>query len=113
MLESVKDGSHCRFVTTDDFKLICEEIYGQDLDWFFEVYLRQPQLPTLLSRVENGKIRLQWQTPEDLPFHMPVDVLIGDELKRVEVDQKGVEIPFQPGQKPEVDPDKWILMNVK
>ncbi len=113
MLESVKDGSHCRFVTTDDFKLICEEISGQDLDWFFELYLRQAKLPNLISRVGDGKISLRWETPDDMPFNMPVDVRIGEETKRVMVDQTGIEVPFKLGQKPEVDPDKWILMNVK
>lgn len=112
-MESIKDGRQCRFVTTDDFKAICEEESGMELDWFFDLYLRQAKLPSLISRVEKGKISLRWETPDNLPFSMPVDVLIGDEVKRVEVNNSGVEVSFERGQRPEVDPEKWILMEVK
>ena len=112
-MESIKDGRQCRFVTTDDFRAICEANSGLELDWFFDLYLRQAKLPTLISRVEKGKISLRWETPDNLPFSMPVEVLLGDEIKRVEVTKEGVIVPFERGLRPEVDPQKWILMDVK
>lgn len=112
-MEAITDGAQCRFVTTDDLRLICEEQSGMDLKWFFDVYLRQPALPVLISRVENNKISLRWETPGDLPFKMPVDVLIDGKVQRVQVTREGVTVKLQPGQKPEVDPDRWVMMEVK
>jgi aminopeptidase N len=112
-LEAVRDGRQCRFVTTSDFRLICEEISGQDLTWFFDLYLRQPKLPVLISRVQGDKLSLRWETPDDLPFPMPVEVRLGNELRRVSVDRDGTTLTFRKGIKPEVDPEKWILMAVK
>ena len=62
------DGSQAHFATTDDFLTIAENTLGQDLDWFFEIYLRQPQLPVLYSLVEKGKLKLRWKTPEKFTF---------------------------------------------
>lgn len=112
-MEAITDGAQCRFVTTDDFRLICEEESGRDLKWFFDVYLRQPALPILNSRVNGNTLSLRWTTPDDLPFEMPVEVLIDGKVQRVQVTQKGVEVKLEPGQKPEVDPDRWLMMEVK
>ncbi len=46
-MEKVTDGRQVRFASTDDFIRIVEEVSGRELDWFFEVYLRQPKLPVL------------------------------------------------------------------
>jgi len=112
-LESVTDGRQCRFVTTADYQRICEQESGQDLSWFFALYLRQAALPTLISRVEGNHITLRWETPDNLPFQMPVDLKLGNTRKRVNVTHKAQKFPFPKGVKPEVDPDKWILMEVK
>ena len=34
-MEKITDGSQTRFVTTNDFKHTAENMYGKDLDWFF------------------------------------------------------------------------------
>ena len=106
------DGSHIRFATTDDFLTIAEKASGMELDWFFEVYLRQPELPVLSSLVEQRKLKIHWKSPDNLPFPMPVEVKIGDVVKRYEVSSEGLEIPLKKGDKPEVDPNKWLLMHV-
>ena len=77
------DGSQVRFVDTDDFVRLCSEIAEQDLGWFFEVYVRRAGLPRLSYRVEDGELRLRWQTPDDLPFHLPVPVQLRGEERRV------------------------------
>lgn len=112
-LEAIKDGKQCRFVTTDDFRLIAEEESGMELKWFFDVYLRQPSLPVLNSRVQGNKLRLSWTVANELPFFMPVDVLIDGQTRKVMVTREGVEVNLSPGQKPEVDPDRWVMMEVK
>lgn len=111
-MEQMIDGSQCRFVTTDDFLAICEAESGKELDWFFEVYLRQPALPKLYSRIANNQITLRWETPNNLPFPMPVEVEFGKKRQRIDVSTKGITIPFSQGVKPVVDPDGWVLLEI-
>jgi aminopeptidase N len=107
------DGRQVRFVSTDDFVETVEKVSGQEMDWFFEVYTRQAKLPVLLSNVRDGKLHLRWQVPNDLPFSMPVEVKLGLEVKRYTIPPEGLVIPFKKGDQPEVDPDRWVLMDVK
>jgi aminopeptidase N len=108
----VMDGRQIRFATTDDFLTIVEEASGMELDWFFEIYLRQPELPVLYSLVENGTLRVYWKTPGNLHFPMPVEVKIGDTIKRYNIPVAGLTIKLKKGDKPEVDPDRWLLMEI-
>jgi len=112
-LEHITDGRQTRFATTADFQRICEAASGNDLDWFFDLYLRQPQLPILHSRVENDQLRLYWETPGDLPCHLPVQVALDDDILRLELPSEGVLVPLQKGQQPEVDPQRWLLMEIQ
>lgn len=82
--EKTTDGSACRFATTDEFLAIAEKESGVDLDWFFEVYLRQPKLPVLVQRNEQDGLHLEWTSPTGQPFPMPVEVQLGQEYVRVE-----------------------------
>lgn len=111
-MEKVKDGSQVHFATTDDFIAICESISKKDLNWFFEVYVRQPKLPVLYSKIENGELSLKWQSPENLPFPMPVDVQFGEKVRRVEIPKEGVVLKIPKGVKPVVDPDGWGLFSI-
>src|SRR5690606_11828699 len=104
------DGRHARFATTDDFLKIAEKASGMELDWFFEVYLRQPKLPVLYSLVEKGELILRWKSPDNLPFPMPVEVKFGDKVKRYNIPAAGLVLLLAKGDKPEVDPEGWILM---
>ena len=108
--EEWTDGRQCRFVNTNDFILICEEESGTDLDWFFDVYVRQPALPLLKSSISKGFLTLEWEAPNDLPFPMPIDIEVGGELKRLTLPAK-IEIPE--GEQPTVDPDGWVLLKTK
>jgi aminopeptidase N len=40
-MEKVTNGKQVHFASTDDFLHIAENASGVDLDWFFELYLRQ------------------------------------------------------------------------
>jgi len=88
-----------RFSDTDEIRAIAERVSGKTLDWFFEVYLRQPELPEL--SVEEGILR--WKTPRNLPFPMPVPLRVGGKVMRVE---PGSRVPAEPY---EIDPDRWVL----
>lgn len=108
-MEKVTNGKQFHFATTDDFLRIAERESGKKLDWFFELYLRQPQLPKL--RVETGpnQLLLEWETPNNLPFPLPVEIKIGGEIKRVEMTNNTGSIALPQGAKFEIDPNGWLL----
>jgi aminopeptidase N len=107
--EKVTDGSQVRFVDTEDFRVIAEKTCGQELGWFFDVYLRQPALPQLREERRDGRLHLSWDAPAGLPFPMPVAVEIGGRVRRVEMPDGTASIEIAPGQSYDVDPDEWIL----
>ena len=108
-LEAVTDGSHTRITSTDDFLALAEEISGRELDWFFDVYLRQPALPRLVTETEGDRLVLRWDVPDDLPFPMPVDIHHGGSVTRVAMTDGHAEISLAADESTEVDPDFWIL----
>ena len=112
--EKATDGSQCRFVTTDDFKNICEETSDKELDWFFEIYLRQPMIPVLHADKVDAELTLRWQLPVGSEFPMPVEIRINDNLESYVVPGDGstLKITIPDGAQVVVDPYRWILCNV-
>ncbi|MBX7055081.1 MAG: M1 family metallopeptidase [Pyrinomonadaceae bacterium] len=112
-LERLTDGRQERLVNTDDFLTIAETDSGMKLDWLFEIYLRQPKLPKLVTAIQqdcvsNCKMMLRWETPNNMPFPMPVDVVIGGKTQRVEMKDGKGSVAYT-GAPPVVDPDGWVL----
>ena len=108
-MEAITDGGQCRFSTTDEVIEIAERVTGQELDWFFALYVRQPHLPRLeVARGADG-LELAWDVPEGLEFPMPVQVRIGDELLRVEMPGGKARVAVPQGADVEVDPHAWLL----
>ena len=99
----------CRFLTTDDFIRLASRIAGQDLGWFFDVYVRQPALPTLLMARDGEQVELRWDVPNNLPFPMPIDVLVNGERRRIAMPDGRTSITVPSGSDIEVDPEEWIL----
>jgi len=108
-LEETTDGSAVHFVDTEDIRAIAEKYYGKDLGWFFEVYLRQPKDPELVSRRAGGKLELEWKVPIDVTFPMPVPVKIGKKTVRVEMPDGHGAIAVPEGATVAIDPDNWVL----
>lgn len=108
-MEQVTNGDQVRFAVTDDLLHLVNSITGLNLSWYFEVYLRQPDLPEL-SVVRDGPVlRLEWKTPDNLPFPMPIDVEVNGVRQRVEM--TGGQAVIQTGENADVivDPDNWVL----
>lgn len=108
-LEKITNGKQTRLVTTDEFVEIAEQQSGKKLGWFFEVYVRQPALPKLVSEVKGNQLILRWETPNNLPFPLPVEVKIGNELKRFEMPNGTATIPLPADGKYTIDPNGWLL----
>ncbi|MEO6594875.1 MAG: M1 family metallopeptidase [Planctomycetota bacterium] len=107
--EKASDGSQVRFVDTDDFVRLCSEIVGQDLVWFFEVYVRQPTQPRLQVDVVDGMLKLQWLVPKGLLFELPVPVVMGGEVRRVKMPGGRGELSVGDADF-NIDPEQRILM---
>ncbi len=107
--EKLTNGRQVRFTTTADFQRIAETASGTSLDWFFEVYLRQPKLPRLLTERRANQLELRWEAPEGLPFPMPVEIRIGNSTRRYEMPGGRVNLPIDSGLTVVVDPQNWIL----
>jgi aminopeptidase N len=113
-MERVTNGKQTRLVTTDDFLRIAEQQSGKKLDWFFELYLRQPALPKLIVENSSGEsgassVDLHWETPNNMPFPMPVEVKIGNTITRIEMPNGKNSFLLQAGQQFEIDPQGWLL----
>lgn len=107
-METFTDGRQTRLVNTDDFLTIAEKESGLDLGWFFELYLRQPALPKLITETAGSTMTLRWETPNDMPFPMPIDVTAGGKTIRVEMKDGTGEVKFS-GAEPVIDPNGWVL----
>lgn len=108
-LRQVTDGAQCRFATTRDFITIAERAAGQELDWFFDVYVRQAALPRLVTERQGDTLTLRWDAPGDRPFPMPVEVEIGGATRRVEMSSGEATLSVPDGAEPVIDPKHWIL----
>ncbi|HRI02420.1 MAG TPA: M1 family metallopeptidase [Pyrinomonadaceae bacterium] len=107
-MEKFTDGRQERLVNTDDFLTIAEADSGMKLDWLFEMYLRQPKLPKLVTSVSGTTLNLSWETPNNMPFPMPVDVVVGGKTQRIEMKDGKGSVTYT-GAPPVVDPDGWVL----
>src|SRR6267143_2718911 len=111
--------------STDDFRALAEENYGQKLTWFFSQWLDSTGAPEFKTkytvyRLGNNKgFRVVGQIDQDLDlFRMPVELKIDTdgktEQKRIEV--VGTNSPFtietfgRP-RRISVDPDNRVLKN--
>lgn len=112
-METITDGRQVRFVTTDDFMHLAEKITGQDLEWLFEVYLRQPELPVLQATRFAQNVTLEWIVPQDLPFPMPVPVKIGDSTHTLIPENNRIRFEVDESIEVEADPDQWILKSFR
>ena len=62
-----------------------QSYFDIDVRPIFDQYLRYKDLPVLLLKKENDRLEMKWQTDVD-DFEMPVDVQVGQEVKRYLLD---------------------------
>jgi aminopeptidase N len=102
--------SACRFVSTEDFIELVDELTGRDLGWFWDRYLFRAELPQwLIERSSEGgseRIVISWDDPD---FELPLPVSVGGEMRRVEMSGGRAEFVVEPGTVIEIDPEGRIL----
>lgn len=108
-MEALTDGSAQRYATTEEFRFMAERYYGESLKWLFDVYMYQPHLPELTMSREGNSLRLEWVTPDGLPFNMPVEVMIGSQRTRVHFSNNRAMVSITGSPEIVIDPDSWVL----
>lgn len=109
LLRSDDSGEAVHFFTTDDYVKLVEAETDMDLEWFFELYLRQPELPELLVEKDGNNYKLSWKTPNDMPFFMPIEVVIGGVPRKIEMPRDGHLLTVPEGASIEIDPFDRVL----
>jgi aminopeptidase N len=103
------DGSQSRFATTEDYRQIVEELMGRDMGWFFEVYVRQNELPTLKMNRTEESAEFEWEVPGGHPFPMTIPVMVDGQLHVVNMPDGRGRIDVGEGANVQVDPEGWVL----
>jgi aminopeptidase N len=98
-----------QLATTADFIRITNDVAGRDLGWFFDVYLYRAALPKVESERRDGRLHLRWVTPDDLPFPMPLDVMVDGRLTRLPMTAGEGSVPVQPRSTVTIDPQSKLL----
>ena len=112
-VELETNGDQCRFVTTNDFFEIVENVCNKNYDWFKDVYFKNAEVPTLeISEIKNG-IKLKWMTIENLPFKMPLEIRTKDGIQKLDFVENMATIDMKRNEIFEFDPNNWILFNIK
>ena len=98
-----------RFGSTKEFIDLVNQVTGKDYRWFFDVYLYHAALPKLVSRIGDGKLHLEWETADNLPFPMPVEVRVGDHVETVAMTGNRGELTLPAKPDITIDPHSKIL----
>tara|TARA_Y100001970_G_scaffold33326_1_gene41414 strand:- start:307 stop:1917 length:1611 start_codon:yes stop_codon:yes gene_type:complete len=104
--------------STKEFIALLNENSKNDLSWIFEQYMEKKDLPTLLIKEKKIKekrfIDLWW---EEKNFKMPVEIsykaIEGSRTKIVDLDNKPKRFVVPDSTGYVLDPNGWILFNVK
>lgn len=105
-MEGYTDGRQQRLTDTDEFLKIAEQESKMKLDWFFELYLRQPKLPKLITETVGNTINLRWETPNNMPFPMPIEVEVGGKTQRIQMTNGRGTVAASNAT---IDPNGWVL----
>jgi aminopeptidase N len=110
-MEKIKNGSQCRNATTDEFLEMAEKISNKKLNWFWEVYFRNASLPKLHYKQNDNEISFWWETENNLPFPLPIEIKIGNEIKKLEM-KSGKETILANDNNLVIDPEEKVLMEI-
>lgn len=98
-----------RFTSTAEFESLMNAAAGRDLGWFFDVYLREAELPQLIQTRAGDRLTLVWKTPRPTPFPLPVDVQIDGKVRRLAMAEGRETITVPVGAHVVIDPMARIL----
>ncbi|WP_286269236.1 M1 family metallopeptidase [Thalassotalea hakodatensis] len=94
---------------TEDFLRIVNRLTGQDFRWFFDVYFYQSALPEIIQSKTDTRLTLQWKTPNNLPFPLPLDVSVNGKVLTLDM-TKPQTIKVLPNDLVIIDPMSKVLI---
>lgn len=102
---------------TSDFIELVERVYGEKLDWFFNVYIYEKNYPTLnkeiTSDLERHYLSLYWS---NTGFIMPIDIEYKSNTglikKRITITDKKITIPIVKNSLVKMNEDNWVLFKL-
>lgn len=112
-LDDVERCGQCRVTSSAEFIALAEKVSRQKLDWFFDLYLRRPELPKLVVEDRGDTLRIQWDVPKGLQFPMPVDIERNGKRERIAMPDGQAVIYKHVDDNIVVDPDFWVLRQAK
>lgn len=98
-----------RFGSTAEFEAIVHDVSGADVGWFFDGYLREAQLPDLITTRTGDTLRLRWSTASGRAFPMPIELSVDGRVSRIEVPAGGVSVRVPAGAHLVIDPQARVL----
>ncbi|GAA0731232.1 M1 family metallopeptidase [Sphingomonas japonica] len=69
--------------TTPEYIAYARQVTGQDLQWFFDVYLYQAALPELVQTRTGDRLVVEWKAPNAKPFPLPVEISIDGNVRKL------------------------------
>lgn len=98
-----------RFGSTKEFIQIVRDVTGADYQWFFDVYLYSAALPELIETRDGDTLALEWKTPVEQPFPLPVEVSVDGAVTRLPMTDGRGSITVPTGAHVVIDPMARIL----
>lgn len=83
------------FADTQYFIDAVNQQTGADYTWFFEHYLYTAKLPKLVEKQSGTQLLLHWETHNDAPFSMPVEVSVDGVIHTLEVGKQPVSLELK------------------
>lgn len=100
-----------RYRNTNEFIAIINRLTKKDYQWFFNMYLKQAELPELTETYNGDTLTLSWQHPQIAAerFPMPVPISINGIEKIYQMDKGELRITLKEGDHVVIDPNMKVL----
>jgi len=105
---NLKDENDSILYTTE-YQGEIQKTFGHDLNWFFDAYFSQTQLPNLLINHKNDTLYLEWSTPSEFDFEMPLDILIKKKASVLDMKEGKSQLFVKNIRDINIDPEHKIL----
>ena len=86
---------------------------GRDLQWFFDVYMYQKDLPELVVTPVGNTLTMHWKTEKNTPFPMPVEVRVGERIETLAMKDGSGSISVPAGATWTIDPHSKVLRRLE
>jgi aminopeptidase N len=98
-----------RFSSTPEYIQIVNQVTGKDMNWFFDIYLKEAALPELIEMRTGDTLSLKWKTPHDKPFPLPIEVQVDGRTRLVTMPGGTATLEVPATAHVVVDPDARVL----